>query len=676
VKKIDKNKLTAILIVLTLLLSLLPGVAMAGQEATVDTEILNVRSGPGTDNYPVIAKLSLGTKVPVLENRGDWLKVELADGRTGWVAAEYTRLTPAGNVSPKVSVVLDGKVMNFDSPAYIDQNGRTMVPVRFVSEELKAAVTWSQELQEVGIKAPGREIKLRIGSPEAYFNGVTKTMDTAAILSGGRTFVPLRFVSEFLGAEVSWLQDTYTAKVESPAPITGRFAINGDNVNLRRGPGLEFEPLAVAGRGDAFQVLGNQGEWYLIAGSDGNLYWVAQEYASALPPSGSGQGVVTGSVVNVRSGPGLDYPVFAQLKQGERVEIEDTYNTWHQVALADGSRGWMSADYVVLRNEEPPSRTPEPGDYPRLPPAEPPAALPAIPAEENLISVKSVDTADGATLVRVGGKAPLAFSTMVLSEPWRLVVDIPQAVLDPAGEPWQVEVDGELVERLRLGQFTEDSVRLVLDLAGVVGYALYREGNDLLITVDEPTLEGKIVVIDPGHGSIQPGGWADPGATGPGETREADVVLSIARQAATELEARGAKVVLTRNGPTSLSLEGRAKIANDLGADAFISIHANASYSQAMAGTSTYVYLYTQRTERRQLAEAIQRNMVGLGLKDLGVREENFSVLRNTRVPSVLVETAFISNPAEERLLADPAYQAEIGRSIAQGISEYLIGSR
>lgn len=104
-----------------------------------------------------------------------------------------------------VSVMLDGQKIWFpDAQAYIDANQRTLVPVRFVAESLGAKVGWEGKSQSVPISRDGQDIRLTIGSATATVNGKQVKLDTQAVMTGGRTFVPLRFVSEVLGAEVKW----------------------------------------------------------------------------------------------------------------------------------------------------------------------------------------------------------------------------------------------------------------------------------------------------------------------------------------------------------------------------------------------------------------------------------------------------------------------------------------
>lgn len=115
-----------------------------------------------------------------------------------------------------VSVVLDGKKIWFpDAQAYIDANQRTLVPVRFVAESLGAKVGWEGKSRSVPISREGQDIRLTIGSAIATVNGKQVELDTQAVMTDGRTFVPLRFVSEVLGAEVKWESKTSTVLIQT-----------------------------------------------------------------------------------------------------------------------------------------------------------------------------------------------------------------------------------------------------------------------------------------------------------------------------------------------------------------------------------------------------------------------------------------------------------------------------
>lgn len=113
-----------------------------------------------------------------------------------------------------VSVYVDDRQVAFpDQAPFIDENARTLVPIRFIAEQMGAEVGWDGSINLVTIVKGTAEIKLTIGEKRAQVNGAWKTFDTSATLKNGRTMVPLRFISETLGAEVEWDNDSRTVYI-------------------------------------------------------------------------------------------------------------------------------------------------------------------------------------------------------------------------------------------------------------------------------------------------------------------------------------------------------------------------------------------------------------------------------------------------------------------------------
>ncbi|MFW5878681.1 MAG: N-acetylmuramoyl-L-alanine amidase [Myxococcota bacterium] len=341
--------------------------------------------------------------------------------------------------------------------------------------------------------------------------------------------------------------------------------------------------------------------------------------------------------------------------------------------------------------------------------------------------------------------------------PRRLYVDLQPASL--AGPPAETAVDRKGVRRVRVGQFSPDVVRvvvdtgageplrvfpllgvdtLVIDVTGeeaapdpveaILATAAGDEGGDASSNVSDEERARRIrerlsepqevplsvqaglkvrrVVLDAGHGGH------DPGAIGPSGLQEKGVVLDIALKVGALLEETGLEVVYTRTEDVFIPLEERTRIANDRSADLFVSIHANASTRRSRRGVSTY-YLdvtsdrYSMRLAAREnaaaersvgelqliladlttrhntdesarLARSIQESLVGRlsnryeGVRNLGVRYALFFVLLGARMPSVLVETSFISNPVEERRFRNEAYLDQVAGGVAQGIVDFI----
>ncbi|MDJ1170503.1 N-acetylmuramoyl-L-alanine amidase [Roseofilum sp. BLCC_M154] len=172
------------------------------------------------------------------------------------------------------------------------------------------------------------------------------------------------------------------------------------------------------------------------------------------------------------------------------------------------------------------------------------------------------------------------------------------------------------------------------------------------------------VVIDPGHGG------RDPGAVGIRGLRETDVVLDISRQVAAILQQNGVQVVLTRDREVEIDLAPRVNLAERVNANLFVSIHANAiSMSRPdVNGVETYYY-----NSGARLAQAIQGSILrSIPMTDRGVKSARFYVLRRTSMPSVLVETGFVTGAQDAPRLATPAFRSQMAQAIANGILLYI----
>ena len=218
-----------------------------------------------------------------------------------------------------------------------------------------------------------------------------------------------------------------------------------------------------------------------------------------------------------------------------------------------------------------------------------------------------------------------------------------------------------------------------------------------------------IVAIDPGHGG------QDPGAIGAGGRREKDVTLAIGRELARQINATpGLKAYMTRDKDVFIPLPRRAQLARAAKADIFVSIHADAAENRSANGSSVYVLSLKGASSQRARWLADKENSADLiggrmpqagntlasvlldltqsghmkasedaahhvldSLGDIGntrrVERANFAVLRTSDMPAMLVETAYISNPTEERLLTDPSYQRKLAGAILRGVDTYFL---
>jgi len=268
--------------------------------------------------------------------------------------------------------------------------------------------------------------------------------------------------------------------------------------------------------------------------------------------------------------------------------------------------------------------------------------------------------------------------------------------------------------RIRTGQFDPNTVRVVVEGINLRDYKVFKLDSPFRFQIElygekSVTSQGGqplTLVIDPGHGG------KDPGAIGATGLREKDVVLKVAKILREEAENRlGWRVILTRENDEFLPLEKRTEIANKVGGDLFVSIHCNASYNRFQKGVETYFLSFTTDREALRLAarengvppskiDALQLILYDLMLRakvdeseklaslvqtslivllnnphcqtyDLGVKRAPFIVLVGAKMPSILVEIGFISNPDEERKFKDDSYLEKIAEGVLQGLENY-----
>jgi N-acetylmuramoyl-L-alanine amidase len=324
---------------------------------------------------------------------------------------------------------------------------------------------------------------------------------------------------------------------------------------------------------------------------------------------------------------------------------------------------------------------------------------------------------------------PVEHRVFALSAPDRVVIDLPSSVA--AGSLDLAEPKGAITA-VRAGPRPGGELRLVLELTETAkpktfllapneqyGYRLVvdlppAEATPVVRRAPQPpSADGRdvVVAIDAGHGG------EDPGASGRGGAREKDVVLAIARRLAAEVDARpGMRSVLIRNGDYFVSHRKRMEIAHEARADFFISIHADSYRDSAAKGATVYVLsdkgatdeaasLLAQRENASDLIggvsladkdqllarvlldlsqnaalsastaagqRLIRRMSAVTAMRRTQVQQAPFLVLKSPDIPSVLVETAYISNPREEASLRSSKHQTALAVALRQGIEDYF----
>jgi len=327
---------------------------------------------------------------------------------------------------------------------------------------------------------------------------------------------------------------------------------------------------------------------------------------------------------------------------------------------------------------------------------------------------------------------PAEHKLMVLDNPLRIVVDVADTALKSSLT--SLKLEDTPVKSVRSGVREGDDLRVVFDMSAMVNPRSFvlkanEQASDRLVidlydrssktTTPHKTAQqannGRrdlVIAIDAGHGG------EDPGASGPNRLREKNVVLAIARELHGLLEREpGFKPTLIRTGDYYISLKGRRDLARKRQADLFVSIHADAFKRKEANGASVYALSTSGATSTAASYLAQRENAAdlvgGVSLSDkddvlagvladlsmtstldtslkLGdsvlrkmdviarlhkkqVEQAGFAVLKSPDIPSILVETGFISNPGEAKKLATSSYQQKMARQIHAGIKNYFV---
>lgn len=304
-----------------------------------------------------------------------------------------------------------------------------------------------------------------------------------------------------------------------------------------------------------------------------------------------------------------------------------------------------------------------------------------------------VEAITGGQRIELVTSGPVQYEwTRLLPPDNRFILDIPGAVL--TGKKENFEFEDPYLGAVRVSQFQVDPkpvVRVVAELERPAETRILPGTDQKSVVLEvrhkeiEPRMAvlrgfgttafpqaGGVICIDAGHGG------SDPGAINRGlGVTEKEVTLDISHRLAKILKQQGWNVVMTRTDDRDVSWAGssakeelgaRAKVANDMKADLFVSIHCNASTNTGVNGTSLHYYKQGDLVLARSMHGSV---LSGTGRVNRGLSKNRFYVLAHTNMPAVLVETAFLTNHTEGSLLASAEYRQQVAESIAEGLRVY-----
>ena len=322
-----RKKGTALLLSALLLASALPLAAYAEEVSAKTTEYVNFRSGPGT-NYSSQGIIASGTTITVTDtSNSEWYAVRLSNGSTGYIYAEYISMSTSGSTS-------NGEERSAKTTEYV--NFRSGPGTNYSSK---------------GVIALGTTVTVTDTSNAQWY---------AVRLSNGSTgYIFAEYIS-FTGSNTP---SATAAPTQAPSNGSEQSAKTTEYVNFRSGPGTNYSSKGVIALGTTVTVTDtSNSEWYAVRLSNGSTGYIFAQYlklnssssATATPaptqaPSGSEQSAKTTEYVNFRSGPGTNYSSKGVIASGTTVTVTDRSNSqWYAVRLANGSTGYIFAQYLKV----------------------------------------------------------------------------------------------------------------------------------------------------------------------------------------------------------------------------------------------------------------------------------------------------------------------------------------
>lgn len=510
-----------------------------------------------------------------------------------------------------VSIIIDGQTVPSDvSPTII--NDRTMVPVRVIGEYLNATVVWDNSTRTATITKGSTTLKLTEGQYSYTLNGTSNSLDVPITIIGDRTMAPLRVISEALGAGVLWTNNTV-----------------------------------------------------YVSSSGTVLIQVNQ---------------VDGNVVNLRQGPSTDYPVVGTVTSGTYLEIIGVAsNGWYQIKTANGEDAYITNEYTSLYSGNnagsPVTPTPDPGTSEEQP-----------SAGDTNGTLSVVNRTSGTGQSSIAFNIGSGTASVVSNDGNQVVLQIDGAHINTG--TWMPAENLSPFNGFKVENYGSNAVRMTANVTNEGYFRLDINGSTFTVTAVAKHkngtlgLSGKTIVVSAGHGVYSTGGAIDRGAVSTVDPSfdEVDFNTYVAQKLRDKLEAAGATVIMIREdeNPINMTLYQRSVIANTANADAFIEIHGDSATSTA-TGIGTWIYTDSARLTssaqvdmRNEFGSVMNAAMASATGQPAYVKYGNFSVLRETEIPCVLIECGFLSNPHDVALLKDPAYWEKLAQGMYNGLYNYF----
>jgi N-acetylmuramoyl-L-alanine amidase len=509
------------------------------------------------------------------------------------------------------------------------QNARIFIGIILLFSLILPSIT---NANGENVQSTVSNLHMRSGPGLAYpIIGSQKMGDQMLVLEQQGDWIKVR-----RGSAEGWVASWYTKQLGEQKKQTDQLIVSKvDRLNVRSQSSVGAAVLTQMSAGDQAKIISDQGKWVEISFNQVKGY-VAKEYitiqsnnSKTTTPkvNNSSHFEVSVDSLNVRSKPNLTAKKVVVINKGERFKIIEKQHNWVKIELPSSKTGWVYSFYGTLTAAS--TSTAEKSQKKQQSKATTTSKVSIVYNGTNLRSSPSTSSE-----VVYRANAGESFETIGQSGDW-FEVKTPNGSIGYVAN-WVISTNASNIE-----------------MAEKQSQKQRKKG----------TLNGLTLVIDPGHGGN------DSGTTGARGTHEKGITLRTAELLASKLRSAGANVVMTRDSDVYVDLRKRVSIGHQLAADAFISVHYDATDSSSINGFTTY-YMHGYQKE---LAKSVHESLgEKINLRDRGAQPGNYLVLRENRQQAILIELGFLSNPSEERTLTTEKFREQASLGIYNGVVNFF----
>ncbi|MER1956934.1 MAG: N-acetylmuramoyl-L-alanine amidase [Solibacillus sp.] len=453
-----------------------------------------------------------------------------------------------------------------------------------------------------------------------YYNGITNGSDGKYLPKNAVTRAQFAsFIARAKSDDFRLPLPNVPEKVDT-AQVMGLVSVTTDGLNVRTAPSTSSAVLGSVNTGGKLSVYEIEGSWLKVS-YKGQYAYISKAYAKFLVQDGSSLGAVkktvtANDIINLYYKPTSSSKKITQVSNGTVLSVYKEESGYY-LTTVNGIPGYIVKSATTDVAVEKPEPQPEP------------------------------DHGDDVIVTNTVGKVTIGGLNMRESA-------------SSSSKSLKTLAKGKVIS---VHSITGYWAKVTAD--GVTGYV--HKSYIKLMNTSGSAVKGRIIVLDPGHGG------KDPGAVNTGHSEKA-IVLKVSNLVKQKLEKAGAKVVMTRTGDTYPTLPERVKFTNDNYGEMYVSVHVNAATATSAKGTETFYSVSTgdQHEEDKKLATYINNEIVNnADMKNRGVKQADYYVIKNMMIPSVLVELGFLSNSDDRAKLINDKYVEIFADSIYQGIIDY-----